>query len=102
MIDKMKTKPWELAERLRSAATRCTRHDADVALLCEHALRAAEWLEGEAEDLAGLAGSVTHNSLSGRITPGCVIWPNAEFTWRRRRSGATNGSASTLKQENER
>ena len=80
MIDKMKTKPWELAERLRSAATRCTRHDADVALLCEHALRAAEWLEGEAEDLAGLAGSVTHNSLSGRITPGCVIWPNAKLS----------------------
>lgn len=33
------------AEKLRIAATRCTRHNADVALLCEHALTAADRLE---------------------------------------------------------
>lgn len=33
------------AEKLRIAANRCTRHNADVALLCEHALTAAERLE---------------------------------------------------------
>lgn len=76
VIDKTETTPWQLAEKLRSAANRCTRHDADVALLCEHALRAAAWMEGEAEDLARLAGSVTHHSLAGRVTPGCVVWPN--------------------------
>lgn len=33
------------AEKLRIAARRCTRHNADVALLCEHALAAADRLE---------------------------------------------------------
>ena len=33
------------AEKLRIAAARCTRHNADVALLCEHALTAADRLE---------------------------------------------------------
>jgi hypothetical protein len=32
-------------EKLRIAATRCTRHHADVALLCEHALTAADRLD---------------------------------------------------------
>jgi len=64
---------YQIAQRLRQAANRCTRTNADVALLCEHALTAASLLEKEAEDMAKLAGSVTHNELIGRITPGCII-----------------------------
>jgi predicted small metal-binding protein len=33
------------AEKLRIAATRCTRHNSDVAMLCEYALAAADRLE---------------------------------------------------------
>ena len=33
------------AEKLRIAASRCTRHNADVALLCEHAATAADRLD---------------------------------------------------------
>lgn len=66
-------RPYILAQRLRHAANRCTRVNSDVALLCEHALSAADWLEGEARDIAALAGSVTHARVEGRITPGCVI-----------------------------
>lgn len=71
-------KPFRLAQQLRSSANRCVRMNADVAMLCEHALAAASWLEAEAEDIAKLAGSVTHNALMGRITPGCTISRDAE------------------------
>lgn len=64
---------YRMAQRLRQAANRCTRTNADVALLCEHAQAAASWLEKEAEDIVKLTGSVTHNTLIGRITPGCII-----------------------------
>jgi hypothetical protein len=37
--------PKPLSERLRSAAARCTRYNADVALLCEYADTAADRLE---------------------------------------------------------
>ncbi len=33
------------AKKLRSAAARCTRYNSDVALLCEHALTAADRLD---------------------------------------------------------
>ena len=65
--------PYKLAQQLRKSANRCTRQDADVALLCEHALTAAAWLEAEADDIAKTAGSVTHNALLGRMTPGCIL-----------------------------
>lgn len=73
-------KPYRMAQQLRVAANRCTRLNADVAMLCEHALTAAAWLEKEAEDIAQLTGSVTHNALMGRMTPGCILneTPNAE------------------------
>lgn len=35
----------QLSERLRGAANRCTRYNADVALLCEAALEAAQQLD---------------------------------------------------------
>jgi hypothetical protein len=75
-------KPYQMAQQLRSAANRCTRLNADVAMLREHALAAASWLEKEAEDIAKLTGSVTHNAVIGRITPGCIIHetPNAQVT----------------------
>lgn len=38
------------AEKLRIAAARCTRHNADVALLCEHAGTAADRLESLEND----------------------------------------------------
>ena len=54
----------DLADRLRSAANRCTRINSDVALLCERALDAAmeidrihatvEQLRGENNTLAGI------------------------------------------------
>lgn len=72
-------RPYKLAQQLRIAANRCTRLNADVALLCEHALAAALWLEAEAEDIAMLTGSVTHDAMIGRMTPGCILHeaPNA-------------------------
>ena len=66
-------RPYQMAQQLRIAANRCTRLNADVALLCEHALATASWLEKEAEDIAKLTGSVTHNALMGRMTPGCIL-----------------------------
>lgn len=47
----------DVIERLRSAAARCTRVNADVALLCEHALTAATEIErqsGECNTLVGI------------------------------------------------
>lgn len=77
-------KPYQMAQQLRKAANRCTRQNADVALLCEHALAAATWLEKEAEDIAKMTGSVTHNALMGRMTPGCILheMPNASLSGR--------------------
>ena len=81
-VKKENLMPYQIAQRLRQAANRCTRTNADVALLCEHALTAASWLEEEAEDMAKLAGSVTHNELIGRITPGCVIHETHNYSIR--------------------
>ncbi len=49
-------KPYKLAQQLRQTVDRCTRINPhpDVALLCEHALSAATWLEAEAEEEAWL------------------------------------------------
>ena len=86
-MEKKDLAPYKLAQKLRSAAARCTRTNADVALLCEHALAAADWLESEAEDLMGLRGSVTYAHIEGRITPGCVLnaTPNEEQAGHRQR-----------------
>lgn len=83
-------KPYRMAQQLRVAANRCTRLNADVAMLCEHALTAAAWLEKEAEDIAQLTGSVTHNALMGRMTPGCILneTPNTNITGAGTASGA--------------
>lgn len=72
-MKKEQLKPYILAKRLRDSANRCTRANADVALLCEAALAAAAWLESDADDIAALGGSVTHAALCGRITPGAVL-----------------------------
>lgn len=66
-------KPYKMAQQLRKAANRCVRQNADVTLLCEQALHAAEWLENEAADLERLSGSVTHATIGGQITVGCVL-----------------------------
>ena len=66
-------RPYQMAQQLRIAANRCTRLNADVALLCEDALSTGSWLEKKAEDIAKLTGSVTHNALMGRMTPGCIL-----------------------------
>ncbi len=71
-MKKENLRPYQMAQQLRSAANRCARLNADVAMLCEHALAAASWLENEADDIAKMTGSVTHNALMGRITPGCI------------------------------
>jgi hypothetical protein len=47
-VRKEELKSYYLAQLLRQAASRCVRYDADIALLCEHALTAADWLEKEA------------------------------------------------------
>lgn len=72
-MNKQDLKPYKLAQKLRSSANRCTRINADVAILCEHALAAAAWLEDEATDITNMVGSVTHDALMGRMTPGYVI-----------------------------
>ena len=72
-MKKEQLKPYIIAKRLRDSANRCTRVNADVALLCEAALRAAEWLESDAEDIAALGGSVTHAAICGLITPGVAL-----------------------------
>ena len=59
-------KPYRLACCLRAAAKR---NPNESRLLND----AAEWLEGEAKDILALNGSVTHNAITGKITPGCVI-----------------------------
>jgi hypothetical protein len=72
-LKKEELKPYIIARRLRDAANRCTRINSDVAILCEHALAAAKWMESEADDIAKMAGSVTHDALMGRMTPGCIV-----------------------------
>lgn len=42
----------DLIQHLRSAANRATRVNADVALLCEHALRSADYMEQLERELA--------------------------------------------------
>jgi hypothetical protein len=44
--------PKPLSERLRSAAARCTRYNADVALLCEYAETAADRLKDQERNTA--------------------------------------------------
>ena len=82
--------PTMLVRRVEAAVEAAERERwKEAAMLTGDALRELERYEYAAATI-GLRKAVAS------------MGPNAEFTWRRRRSGATNGSASTLKQENER
>ena len=49
-----------IVERLRSAAARTVRLNADVAMLCETALEAAEWVDSLCVEIDRLADSRSH------------------------------------------
>lgn len=68
-ITKEELTSYQLAQKLRSALARCVRINADVALLCEHALAAAEWLEREADRVLEKQGA-----LVGTVSAQTVVY----------------------------